>query len=174
MSQPFIFPTVDSVGNDLCVGPINRVTQNIFIGDHNAAANLSILLNNRITHIVNCAKEVPNYFRSHIPIPDTIRLGEPKIWIKFKYLNLGLLDADDSIIPSAEAIFEYITAKLKENPDARFLIHCHMGRSRSASVVIYYLMKTYRCSYDRALTFLKKVRPVVDPNDSYQEQLKLF
>jgi len=158
-TKPFVFSTIDSAGNDVCACPINKVTRNIFIGDHNAASNLNILNNYGITHIVNCAQEVKNYFET----------THPK---KLKYINLGLLDADDGIVPSVPEAYTYISSILLDNPDAKFLVHCHMGMSRSASMVLYYLMKTYRYDYDRALKLLKKCRPIVRPNDSYSDQLK--
>ncbi len=43
------------------------------------------------------------------------------------------------------------------------LIHCYMGASRSASVVIYYLMRRHGYTFDDALEFLRNKRSVVNP-----------
>jgi len=53
----------------------------------------------------------------------------------------------------------------------RILIHCNQGRSRSASVVVGYLMKANRWSYDTALQHLRSKRPACLPNTGFQEQL---
>ena len=45
----------------------------------------------------------------------------------------------------------------------RVLVHCHMGISRSATLVIAYLMKTQNKSYNTVLTMVKNKRPIVDP-----------
>ena len=44
------------------------------------------------------------------------------------------------------------------------LVHCYAGVSRSASVVISYLMKTQGWSLNKTLAYVKKLRPIVDPN----------
>lgn len=43
------------------------------------------------------------------------------------------------------------------------LVHCHMGISRSATLVIAYLMKTLNKPYNTILTMVKNKRPIVDP-----------
>lgn len=160
--ERFVFSVDDDTGNKMCVSPINRVTDNIFIGDHNAASNFEILKNHGITHIINCAEEVPNYFG----------YSSTKGLIEFEYINLNLLDTTDSIIPAASRAYEYIKRESKKKDKARFLVHCHMGRSRSASVVIYYLMRRFGPFYEDALETVKKARPMVNPNESYTSQLE--
>jgi hypothetical protein len=54
----------------------------------------------------------------------------------------------------------------------RVLVHCWAGISRSASLVIAYLMKQHAVTADEALTRLRKKRPIVDPNDGFMAQLR--
>ncbi|PNS20047.1 Tyrosine-protein phosphatase yvh1 [Sphaceloma murrayae] len=54
------------------------------------------------------------------------------------------------------------------------LVHCAMGKSRSATVVIAYLMKHFDLGPKEALAKLREARPFVDPNDGFIEQLNLF
>ncbi|TKX18641.1 tyrosine-protein phosphatase [Elsinoe australis] len=54
------------------------------------------------------------------------------------------------------------------------LVHCAMGKSRSATVVIAYLMKRFDIGPKEALAKLREARPFVDPNDGFVEQLRLF
>ena len=56
--------------------------------------------------------------------------------------------------------------------DENILVHCNIGMSRSASVVIYYIMKTQNLKYDDALKFVKGRRPIVKPNVGFSKILK--
>lgn len=150
----FSFEAPDS--NDLmCTSPINKVTDSVFIGDKNGASDIRILLNYGITHIINCAAEIPNYFESD----------------HFSYLKLDLLDTNDSLSPAIQQSCKFIKDTLQQNHNAKIFVHCRMGRSRSASVVIYYLMKEHNIDFVDAFFELKMVRPIIDPNDSYRLQL---
>ena len=54
------------------------------------------------------------------------------------------------------------------------LVHCAAGVSRSASVVVAYLMYKKGLSLDDALDFVKSKRECVDPNFGFREQLQIF
>lgn len=54
------------------------------------------------------------------------------------------------------------------------LVHCHKGISRSASFVMGYLMKKNDLTWDEALSFLQMSRPIVQPNESFLQQLKQY
>lgn len=48
------------------------------------------------------------------------------------------------------------------------------GVSRSASIVIAYLMRYKGISYEEARKLLEKARPQIRPNDGFVRQLKLY
>ncbi|KAF4551847.1 Tyrosine-protein phosphatase yvh1-like protein [Elsinoe fawcettii] len=54
------------------------------------------------------------------------------------------------------------------------LVHCAMGKSRSATAVVAYLMKRFDLSTEDALAKLRESRPFVEPNDGFMQQLRLF
>lgn len=54
------------------------------------------------------------------------------------------------------------------------LVQCHAGKSRSASVVLAYLMKYKNMGFGTAMAYLKQRRPRVNPNVGFIEQLKLY
>lgn len=54
------------------------------------------------------------------------------------------------------------------------LVHCYSGISRSATIVISYLMKKHNMSYNDAKTICTKARPIVNPNIGFVQQLLDF
>ncbi|TNV75299.1 hypothetical protein FGO68_gene11216 [Halteria grandinella] len=54
------------------------------------------------------------------------------------------------------------------------LVHCAAGVSRSATIVIAFIMDTYKISLDDAYQYVLKRRPCIDPNDGFMEQLREF
>jgi protein-tyrosine phosphatase len=53
-------------------------------------------------------------------------------------------------------------------------IHCFAGVSRSASIVISYLMKKFNWAFYEAFQFTKKKRRFIDPNPGFVRQLKNY
>lgn len=65
--------------------------------------------------------------------------------------------------------FEFIDAARKRNENV--LVHCQAGKSRSASVVIYYLMKRYSISFEDAYCHVAKIRPEIGLNTGFHNML---
>lgn len=57
---------------------------------------------------------------------------------------------------------------------SKVLVHCKMGISRSASVVIAYAMKAFNMSLEEALSLVKKKRSCIKPNKAFCGQLKTY
>jgi dual specificity phosphatase 12 len=53
-------------------------------------------------------------------------------------------------------------------------VHCAMGKSRSATLVVAYLMWKYGVDANVALEQLCEGRPVCDPNPGFKEQLEVW
>ena len=58
--------------------------------------------------------------------------------------------------------------------DEKILVHCAAGASRSATVVIAYLMWKNKMKFEDAMKFVQKKRPIIYPNFGFKEQLKMF
>jgi protein-tyrosine phosphatase len=144
------------------------------------------------------------FFKSPTHIIDNIYLGSAfnaASYYKLKKLNIGLVInmtreismyyPDDFIYKqydlydnNKESIKEYLEKALadiydyqKQNPDQNILIHCFMGASRSASIVIYYLIHTKRkedgslYSFDDAVEFVKNKRHIINPTKIFQSDI---
>lgn len=54
------------------------------------------------------------------------------------------------------------------------LVHCLAGVSRSASIVVAYLLTVTNLNYSLALTYLTSRRPCANPNFGFRMQLYRF
>lgn len=59
-------------------------------------------------------------------------------------------------------------------PAGSVLVHCAQGMSRSGCICIGYLMWRERLSRETALAHVQQARPVVDPNEGFDLQLREF
>lgn len=86
-----------------------------------------------------------------------------------QYHNCDLLDLPESnVIPPIKKCIDIIHTNRKEN----VLVHCNAGVSRSAAIVIAYLIIIMRLSYDDAYNKVKAVRSCIRPNDGFVKQLR--
>jgi protein-tyrosine phosphatase len=51
------------------------------------------------------------------------------------------------------------------------MVHCVEGKSRSAALISYYLMRKYQIPFPEASEFLSFARPTVDMNKGFLNQL---
>lgn len=136
--------------------PPTHVIDNIYIGNSLNASNYYELEDNNITHVVNVSEEISNYF------PDDI-----------KYLRIPVSDTNDA---SLERYFPD-ALKFIGNVDPfsggeNVLVHCFMGSSRSATIVVLYLMRNHDMTFSEAYTYLKSRRPVVNMNITFADELR--
>jgi len=134
---------------------IDLIIPHLYVGNIYAARNKNLLQSLHITHIVNAAEEIPNYFPGD-----------------FDYLELKLRDHSygESLYQAVTRAYPYITNALKSG--GTVLVHCAAGMSRSVSAVIFYLMRTYFIPYEQALALCKSRRPISQPNRGYERQLR--
>ena len=65
----------------------------------------------------------------------------------------------------------YITRALRAGPEARVLVHCAMGASRSVAVVCGYLIAMHGLHPTQALEFVRARRTAAAPNRGFVDQL---
>ncbi len=138
-------------------GPMpDQITEQIFLGDHLTATNLAGLQGLGITLIINATDIVPNFLED----------GE-----SFRYLRVPLKDTINQVI-SDEMVQQMLeTVKAELDAGGKVLFHCFAGQSRSAAMVMAYLIHTRNWGMEQALTFCKEKRKVVNPNFGFLAQL---
>ncbi|KAF2280603.1 dual specificity protein phosphatase 12 [Westerdykella ornata] len=95
------------------------------------------------------------------------------LFAPFKHMVVEVDDTDD------ENLLEHFPATnafIQEGLDGGggVLVHCAMGKSRSATCVIAYMMHRYGSSAAEALTLLRQARSICEPNEGFMKQLELY
>ncbi|KAM9031196.1 dual specificity protein phosphatase 19 isoform 2-T2 [Sarcophilus harrisii] len=63
---------------------------------------------------------------------------------------------------------------LKKHKDGVVLVHCNAGVSRSAAIIIGFLMSTEKITFTSAFSLVKNARPAICPNSGFMEQLQAY
>ncbi|XP_059357231.1 dual specificity protein phosphatase 19-like [Carassius carassius] len=126
------------------------------VASQDAAHDLDTLKKLKVTHVLNVAYGVENVF------PDL-----------FTYKTVTVLDLPETDITSYfPECFQFI--KEAGQQGGVVLVHCNAGVSRSASVVIGFLMSQENMSFDEAFSAVKTARPSIQPNPGFMKQLKKY
>jgi len=115
-----------------------------------------------LTHIVNCAGSFlrANHYKTDISTT------------KLKYIELDLVDVSFQPLDGyVDSTYNFINEHIKD-PNAKILIHCFYGQSRSVTILCYYLMKKYNWTYDTSINYVKQYRPIASPNFGFENYLK--
>lgn len=91
-----------------------------------------------------------------------------------RYLFINVMDhSKQDIISHFDTSNQFIEDALKD-PNNKILVHCVAGISRSASLVIAYVMKSRSMDYTEARELVVQKRRIVDPNEGFVRQLVLY
>ncbi|XP_013784671.2 dual specificity protein phosphatase 19-like isoform X2 [Limulus polyphemus] len=131
---------------------VAEVTPRLFIGSQDVAQDLDILHRIHVTHILNVATGIPNLYEQ-----------------EFIYKRINIFDLPETNIRIFfDDCFYFIDSGRQEGG---VLVHCNAGVSRSATIVVGYLMNREKLSLDEALSKVISVRPFIRPNDGFMQQL---
>jgi protein-tyrosine phosphatase len=127
---------------------------NVYLGSADEAQDIEWLRSHNIRVILNCASNVQGI------IPQGVIAS-----------RLNLIDSpDENISRYFEPTAQFLDVAQQRGPT---LVHCAMGVSRSASILLYWLMTRYfEGSLQRAMSFLREKRPIINPNSGYMMQLE--
>lgn len=111
-----------------------------------------------INFVVNAAPELPN-----TPLPDE----DKPLYLRIEILDKPDLDLKSHFNEVADMIEEIRLA----SGNGKTLVHCVAGVSRSASLVIAYLMKHHKKTLKEAYEHVKEARSQIRPNSGFFKQL---
>lgn len=132
----------------------SKLTDFLYIGGAVAAKNKSLLIQNGITHVINCAASV-----APASFPEA-----------FCYFNIRLRDhSSQDIARHFYSMFDFIERARESG--GRIFLHCVKGISRSPTMAIAYLMWYKNMGMYKTLDFVRQSRPIVDPNAGFIFQL---
>ncbi|XP_061564471.1 dual specificity phosphatase 29 isoform X2 [Cololabis saira] len=142
---------------------VNEVWPNVYIGDEETAKDKCNLKRLGITHILNAAEGTwnnvdtgPGYYSDDM---DIVYYGVVAEDVQTFDLSQYFFSATDFI------------HKTLSNPQSKLLVHCVMGRSRSATLFLAYLMIHEEMTVVDAIEHVKKRRRII-PNWGFLKQLR--
>ncbi|KAL8515333.1 hypothetical protein ACS0TY_014153 [Phlomoides rotata] len=133
-----------------------QIEEGLYLGSLGAATNRDGLKSLNVTHILTVAHSItPDY-------PND-----------FVYKVIGVPDREDVTLSQ---YFEECFAFIEEAraTGGGVLVHCFAGRSRSATVVVAYLMYKNGMRLSEALEYVKRKRPCISPNAGFMLQLQTY
>ena len=133
---------------------MHYILDNIYLGDVLAAENETYLKSFNISVVINCAYE-------HISEYEDLKAYELKLTDHYP----------QQLFPIFETAYEIIK---HHNKNSKIYIHCMSGVSRSASLVIFYIMKEKKWDYDKSFDYVQKIRTNINPNSDFVNQLKEY
>lgn len=138
----------------------DHIIDHLYLGSERAAVDLDYLSKNAIGKVLVISESCRAYFESNAQL---------------KYLVIKLPDEpESSLLDVLQQALEFMepgepaTGSFGSN----CLVHCVSGMSRSASLVIAYIMTKHGKSYDEAFALVKQKRAVICPNHGFIHQLK--
>jgi len=134
----------------------SRIANWLLLGDRDDAADLDLLLRHGVTHVLNVARQCNNYFPEHM-----------------FYTKMDLEDSRKQEIRSSfDSAFKAI--EHARDMGGCVLVHCVAGVSRSATLVLAYLVVRERMWLRDAVHFVKQRRPIIRPNTGFLTALARF
>ncbi|KAL1915323.1 uncharacterized protein VTP21DRAFT_6781 [Calcarisporiella thermophila] len=134
---------------------MQQVIPNLFISSSVPAYDQKALEANKITHILCLGP-------ANCPFPEL-----------FSYKKIDIEDVPESnILEHLEDTYVFIESAIKA--EGTVLVHCMAGISRSATVVIAYLMKSQKLTLEEAYDTVRAARSVICPNPGFYQQLRVY
>lgn len=139
---------------------IDQIETNIYLGNATAASSISTLKTYGITHILTI---------DSVPLLNNVSENPEFVT---KYIRASDVPRED-LLQRFEECLAFIEDAVN-TPNKKVLVHCYYGVSRSATIVIAFIMKKYRLRYDKAFERVKAKRILTQPNTGFVQQLRLF
>eukprot|EP00927_Polykrikos_kofoidii_P056756 TRINITY_DN50834_c0_g1_i1.p1 TRINITY_DN50834_c0_g1~~TRINITY_DN50834_c0_g1_i1.p1 ORF type:complete len:808 (+),score=128.77 TRINITY_DN50834_c0_g1_i1:63-2486(+) len=129
----------------------------LFLGSATSATSLHLLRKLGVTCLVNCSVDLPE--------PSAEDLGNDIGWHRCPIEDVE----DQEVLPQFDESLRVIDEAVKAG--GRALAYCHLGRSRSVSLCLAYLVTRERRTLSEAVKFIRSRRPESSPNTGFWRQL---
>ncbi|OOF97807.1 hypothetical protein ASPCADRAFT_205073 [Aspergillus carbonarius ITEM 5010] len=133
--------------------------QNVYVGGILSLKNKAALERANITHVVSVLRLRP----------------DDALFDSFQHHSIEVDDVDDeNLLEHFPAAIKFIQSGL--DAGGGVLVHCAMGKSRSATVCIAYLLHRQPSALtpESALAIIRQNRPLCEPNPGFMEQLSIY
>lgn len=128
---------------DKALAKYDKITSRIYLGNIQAAKDKNFITDNKIQAVLNCTKDIPNYFAHvrdieylRIPVDDSLK--EKDFELMYQYMSL---------------IVEFIDKHVNKQKH-NILVHCYAGRQRSAIAVCAYLVAKHKMTPHEACKYV--------------------
>lgn len=139
---------------------VTEILPRLYISDLSFAESPAFLSSYRVTHVLSVMPD--NIYR---PPPSALAVQPARLQIRVEDLPFAELAAH---LPSTTS---WIWNALSSDSEARVLVHCAEGVSRSVSVVAAFLMASKGWTPTQAIDFIKSKRRIANPNFGFVQQL---
>ena len=114
---------------------LDKILPNIYIGNVEAAKDLSLLKKNNIKNIINVTDDKQNFFENN-----------------FVYFRVAIKDRRTK----SKQMSDYVPKVIKfiDECEGNILIHCNAGTSRSATILLCYIMYSLKLSLKESFQYV--------------------
>jgi protein-tyrosine phosphatase len=133
-----------------------EILPGLLLGSQLGVSDAEVLRARGVTHVLNATVEIPNF---HEVKENT-----------FTYLKL---DLNDDVGEDIKSVFSKSIDFVREarSTGGTVVVHCQAGISRSATIVLAFLMTEENMTLREAFLHTKERRPMVGPNAHFFKQL---
>ncbi|KZT53101.1 DSPc-domain-containing protein [Calocera cornea HHB12733] len=134
---------------------MHQILPNLWLGDYRAAISPDLLAQHAIRYVLSALRWKPQGVQG------------------VQYLHVEVDDTPDAdLLAHLPACVRFIADALAAQQAV--LVHCQAGVSRSATIVIAYLMSAHQLPADEALALVQQARPQASPSETFLAQLGLW
>lgn len=139
---------------------LSEITDSLFVGSRPRVGDTAALKAAGITHVVSC-------------LPEGERASVAFLCADFECLFVPLEDAIEADLSAAlPEVFSFAAKATGADAQARILVHCEVGVSRSAAVAIALVMESEKRAFFDAFSRVRSKRPDVLPNIGFASRLQ--
>lgn len=133
----------------------------LYIGGLYALYQTDLIKAAGITHVLSVVDYEPGLDKPHLS-----GLKKLHIWAQD--------DPNEDLLQWFERTSAFIKEGLEGEQGGAVFVHCAMGKSRSATVVVAFLMARYGVGAEEGMRWVEEGRAVCDPNSGFKEQLRVW